>query len=448
MDKNECVIEVEADKDDFPEGGKGWLVVGGCVCISFSTFGMINSYGCFQTYYETELFPEVSSSKLSIIGACQASIIYCLTPLLLPLVYSFGIRNILSLGATLIIISFFGLSTTKEGELWKCYFFQAVMFSIGSSLLFPPIMFSPIEWFKRRRATALGMSMCGVSLGGMIWPIIFKNMINKYGFGWTTRAIAFVYIPVTIGAIIMIPQTLEPQFIHKEETISNSRYSKAKVQSLSSTYKNLIKSWINQTSDLKYDTMLISNLLGMFGSYPAIFYLDYFATIISPGTTVTTYLLVIFNAMGGPGRVLPGIISDKIGRCNTLIICFCIASISILAMWIPSIKFETISVFAVFVGIFGFFIGPSFSLYPACFAQVFGTNGSEARLGFMLFTSFPGPILGCLIAGSFIPKGSSTDKVLNSFYKLTIYSGTVIFVCGVILLVVRLSITRKPLAFV
>lgn len=35
-----------------------------------------------------------------------------------------------------------------------------------------------------------------VSLGGVIWPIIFKNMIGKHGFEWIVRTIAFLYIPL------------------------------------------------------------------------------------------------------------------------------------------------------------------------------------------------------------------------------------------------------------
>lgn len=439
----------EADKSDFPEGGKGWLVIAGCMCLSFSTFGMINSYGMFQTYYETELFSNTASSKLSIIGACQASIIYFFTALMPPMVHAFGNRTILIVGGILDIVAFFGLSTTKPGELWKCYFFQGVMWSIGAACQFTSIMFAPIEWFKKGRALALGLSTCGVSLGGMIWPVIFKNMIDKYGFGWTTRTIAFVYIPLATGSVLLIPQHLEEKYVHKADTFANSKFNMVKVRQLGNTYSTMLRSWLMQMADMRYTLMLASSLIGLFGSYPAIFYLDYFATIISPGTNLTTYLLVIFNALGGPGRILPGLIGDKIGRLNTLFICLSLSGIAILAMWIPCIKYEIMAPYAVFVAIFGFCIGPLFSLFPACFSQVFGTDGSEVRLGMFLFTSTPGPILGCLIAGSFIPvESSSKTEILNAFYKLTIYAGVMMLACSTALLVLRMSINKKPFVFV
>lgn len=439
----------EADKDEFPEGGRGWLVVAGCICCSMMSFGMINSYGVFQTHYETVLFPTVPSMKLSIIGACQASIVYAFTPLAMPLVYAFGIRQIIGVGGALIITSMFGLSTTSAGQLWKCYLFQAVMFSIGSALLFAAILFSPIEWFKKRRAMAMGISMCGVSLGGVMWPVIFKQMINKHGFQWTVRTMAFVYIPLAVAATLLIPQHLEAKYVHKPETVSNSKWSVHKIKALPATLKIMAINWVTQTSDLRYDVMLLSNLIGMFAAYPAIFYLDYFGNLIRPGVKITEYIVVIYNLFGGPGRILPGLIGDHIGRCNALIISLTIVGVSILAMWIPSVKFETTGLYTVFVCIFGLCVAPLFSLFPACFAQIFGTQGAEARLGFFLLTSTPGPILGCVIAGSFIPKGtSSTEEIIRGYYKLTIYSGVMMLACSLILLIVRLSISTKALRFV
>lgn len=443
------VHATEADKQQFPEGGKGWLVVFGCTCCSLMSFGMTNSYGVFQTHYETVLFSDVPSIKLSIIGASQASICYLVTSMTLPLIYAFGIRQVLLLGCSLMMVAMFGLSTTHQGQLWKCYLFQAVMFSIGMGLVFAAILFSPIEWFKRRRAMALGISMSGVAVGGIIWPIIFKNMIKHNSFNWTVRTIAFLYIPLSIGAVLLVPQELDPRFIHKAETVSNSRWSIEKIKDLPSTYRTSFKNWIRQTTDMRYDSMLLSNILGMFGSYPAIFYLDYFATLIAPNATFTNYTVTIYNLFGGPGRVLPGIIGDKIGRCNCLIAFLLVLSISIFTMWIPCIKYQILPLYAVFVCIFGLCVAPFYSLFPACFTQIFGTQGSEARLGLFLFTSFPGPLLGCVIAGSFIPKGtSSAETVIHAYYKLTIYSGVVMMACALVLLGVRLSITKRLLRFV
>nr|QFR37075.1 MFS transporter [Cyberlindnera americana] len=447
VERNEFTVEL--DQNEFPEGGRGWLVILGCICCSLMTFGVINSYGAFQTYYETDYFPNVPSMKLSIIGGCQPSIMYFLTPLSLPMIDVFGIRSLITFGSVLILVALFGLSTLKEGQLWKCYLFHAIIFPIGASFLFPAILFSPIEWFKKKRATALGISMSGVSLGGIFWPILIKHMVPKVGFQWSVRTMAFLFIPLSIGAITLTPQRLDEKFVHKPNTISNSRFCKNKLRLLPSAYKVMIKNWITQTTELRYDIMLFSNLLGMFGSYPAIFYQDLFGTLIAPGTVVSEYLLVIYNLFGLPGRIIPGIIGDRIGRFNTLSICLLGAGTAILGIWIPCITVENIAAYGIYVACFGFCIAPLYSLFPACFAQMFGTQGSETRLGFFLFTSTPGPILGCLISGSFIPvDNSDTQKKIDAFRGLTAFCGSIIIASALVLLLVRFSTTRKLIIFI
>jgi hypothetical protein len=53
------------DKDDFPEGGlKGWSVVVGSFCGSFSVFGIINSTAILLDYLQQNQLKEYSPSAL------------------------------------------------------------------------------------------------------------------------------------------------------------------------------------------------------------------------------------------------------------------------------------------------------------------------------------------------------------------------------------------------
>ncbi len=439
----------EADEEEFPEGGKGWLVLLGCGLTSISVFGMINSYGVFQTYYETVLFPNVSSSKLSIIGATQASLCYFLTPWTVPLVHAFGLRQVLSVGASFLVIAFFGLATTTPSQLWKCYIFQGLFFSIGAALQFGPVMTVPSEWFKKKRGTAFGISAGFVGVGGVVWPILFKQMINKRGFKWTVMTVAFVYIPLSIGSILLVPQHLEDRYNHKGKCFSNAVWNKENIKNLPQSFKNIVIEWSHVIKNPRYSIILLTNLLVSFGSYPVIFYIDFFGHTIGGEAKIVSYLTMIFVVMGFPGRAIPAMIADKIGRINVLIVCSAVLFISIFALWIPSIEYNLLGVYIGFVIVFGFAVGPLFSLFPASLGQLFGIRGNEARLSLFLFSATPGPILGCLIAGSFIPIDSTdTEKIIHSFYKVVIFSGILLTVCTVLLTGVRLSISRKPFVFI
>ncbi|ONH65162.1 Riboflavin transporter MCH5 [Cyberlindnera fabianii] len=445
----ETTFNAELDQGDFPEGGKGWLVIAGCICCSLISFGLVNGYGAFQTFYETQLFPTVQSSRLSIIGGCQPTVMYFFTPLWIPLINATGLRFMLTMASCFIITSMFGLSSIHQGQLWKSYLFHAVMFPFGASVFFCVLMFMPMEWFKKRRATAVGIAMGGTSIGGIVWPILIKNLVPKIGFNWTVRVIGFMFIPLAIGAVVLTPQRLEDKFVSKPNTMSNSTYSRDKLKQLPTTYRLLFQGWIIQATDAQYMTMLFANLIGMFASYPAIFYVDLFGTLLAPDTAASRYLIVIYNIFGFPGRVIPGIMGDRIGRLNTLLIVTVLCSISLLALWLPITEYKNMTAFVITAATFGFSVSPIYSLFPAAFAQVFGTRDSEARLGFYFFTSTPGPILGCLIAGSFIPLDkTSKDDQIKAYVGLVSFCGGMIVACGLVVLLVRLWINKKILVFV
>ena len=49
------------------------------------------------------------------------------------------------------------------------------------------------------------------------------------------------------------------------------------------------------------------------------------------------YLMIVFlNASSFPGRWLPGILADNIGRFNTLIPTNCLCLIAVLGVWLPA----------------------------------------------------------------------------------------------------------------
>ncbi|KAK1234406.1 hypothetical protein PQX77_002391 [Marasmius sp. AFHP31] len=56
---------VNDPSDDFPDGGtRAWLVTLGTALTSFATFGFVNSWGVFQSYYEENLLKGTSPSTM------------------------------------------------------------------------------------------------------------------------------------------------------------------------------------------------------------------------------------------------------------------------------------------------------------------------------------------------------------------------------------------------
>ncbi|KAJ3737844.1 hypothetical protein DFJ43DRAFT_1046606 [Lentinula guzmanii] len=65
--------------DDFPDGGlRAWSMVLGTFLSAFATFGFVNSWGVFQSYYEQTLLKDSSPSDIAWIGSVQVSEPVCI----------------------------------------------------------------------------------------------------------------------------------------------------------------------------------------------------------------------------------------------------------------------------------------------------------------------------------------------------------------------------------
>lgn len=58
---------------------------------------------------------------------------------------------------------------------------QGILFGIGSALIFTPVMSVPSQWFARRRGLATSIAVTGSGLGGTLWPIAIRRMIEQVG---------------------------------------------------------------------------------------------------------------------------------------------------------------------------------------------------------------------------------------------------------------------------
>lgn len=105
------------DKDDFPEGGlKGWTVVLGSFCGSFSVFGIINSTAILLEYFSAHQLKEYSPSQIGwIFGLSLFLTFFCGAPIG-PIFDAYGPRALIFAGSILLVASMFllGLCTRKS----------------------------------------------------------------------------------------------------------------------------------------------------------------------------------------------------------------------------------------------------------------------------------------------------------------------------------------------
>lgn len=199
------------------EGGlEGWLNVFGSVLVYFATFGIINSFGFFQSYYEKEFLSSYQPAVIAFIGTLQISLLYLMSPIAGSLFDAYGLKvsdsythdihrdstvadksfrvmQRLYAGAGLgCALSLVLLSLSQPGQLWAPFLTQGLLFGLCSAFGIQPALSVAGQYFQKRRALAMGIVAAGSSVGGVVFPFLFSGLIPVLGFGWTLRLSALI----------------------------------------------------------------------------------------------------------------------------------------------------------------------------------------------------------------------------------------------------------------
>ncbi|KAI1792396.1 monocarboxylate permease [Ganoderma leucocontextum] len=374
----------EPELEYVPDGGReAWAVVLGSALALFSSAGMINTYGTFQSYYETTLLPSSTSSSISLIGSLQIFFLYFLGTFTGRLFDAYGTSVLLPLGSVITVFSLMMVHTVSHG----------VLFGIGLAMLFNPSVAVLGHWFQRRRALAIGLTTGGSASGGVIFPIILQKLIPTVGFGWAVRIIAFV---------IMGCLTVSCLTIRTRLPLSGHLSLRTAID---------LGGW----KDPRYVLATTGSFLLFYSFFIPYFYIQIYGDFrgIDPG--IANYLLAVLNAMNVPSRILPGFIADRYGTLNVFVPAAAICTILVLGLWLPSHNAASIIAFS---ALYGLFSGACVSLLPTYIASITPRKIYGARLGSVYMVIAVATLVGT-------PTGGALLKVADKghFTRLIIFCG-------------------------
>lgn len=268
-----------------------WLQVASSFCIFFNTWGVLNTFGIFQTYYESGALFDQSSSNISWIGAIQA---YCvlISGLVAGPIYDRGyLRALIAVGAFMIVFGFMMLSICQE--YWQALLAQGFCIGIGGGLLFVPSLAVLPGYFSSRMGLAMGLATSGSSLGGIIYPIVFYKLLDQVKFSWAVRTVGFLSLATLLLPVVFMRARVKP------------------------ARPRAILDWTAFT-DVPVALFTVFTMIGFVGLYVVLFYISYYAFASgSANREMAFYLVPILNASSMFGRTVPNALSDKFGPLNS-----------------------------------------------------------------------------------------------------------------------------------
>ena len=262
-------------------------------------------------------------------------------------------------------------------EYYQILLSFAVLSGAGGSLMNAPSYAIIGHWFHKRRGLAVGIAASAGGFGGILFPFTLQATLDRYGFAWSMRILGFVLLVLAIPPNLLLYTRLP------------------KSQRFSSIWPDL-----RIFLDAKLSLCCGGIFLMEYGVLIPLTYIVSYASAHGHDTKGSYMLPALLNAGSVVGRVIPGLISDRIGRFNTLIMTVGGCAVSVLALWLPAGRSEPMLI--IFTLLLGFMSGGNVSLMPVCIGQLCDSRDYGRYLsGAMLVAGF-GTLTGIPIGGAIL----------------------------------------------
>ncbi|KAK2841613.1 hypothetical protein FQN49_006082 [Arthroderma sp. PD_2] len=375
------------------EGAGAWLQAIGTFLVYTVTWGLLSAYGSYQSYYETDLLSSAPSSAIAWIGTVQAFLL-SMGGIVTGPIYDRGyIRELLLSGTFLTVFGVMMLSLCTE--YYQVLLSQGFCVGLGSAILYTPSIALVASRFSRNRTLAISFVSIGTAIGGIIYPIVFVQLLPKVGFAWVTRILGFLTLfQLLIALAIILPRTKEAAAAARKETKTLTLFDFGALK----------------------EPVFVSLCLALFFMFLAFwvpfFLIPTFAQFkLGSSSDLAFYMLVILNAATVVGRVLAGLVIRKFGVPETMFGFTAVTAVMLFG-WLG---IRSVASFIVWIVLLGVFIAPLAVLAPAIIPLVCpDKNVVGTRMGMAWTACAFGILIGNPLSGAL------NDLETGTFWKMQV----------------------------
>ena len=274
-------------------------------------------------------------------------------------------------------------------------------------MIYVPSISLVANTFTTKRPIAIGISATGSAVGGVIFPIMFRHLIPRIGFGWVNRIFGFLILIISIATFLL----LKPP--------SNQPRRRGALLDLTAL------------REPPYLFLLAGLFFTYLGYWIPLFYIVPYAELslhLTPDYSF--YLLAIMNAGSFFGRVLPAYLSQtNLGISSATVLAAGALSLGILILaWTAIHSLASITAWSVLVG---FMSGIAVAMPNAVVSKLSPSPGVVgARTGMMWFVVAFAALVGSPIAGALVDTEKGRDEYMHGqvFGGVSVLLGAGLFV--------------------
>ncbi len=309
------------------------------------------------------------------------------------LIDRYGPKPILIFGSATIGIGFFLLSrVTQLWQFFAVYSLMAVGWS-GTSLV--PISTLIANWYFRRRGFAMGLTMTGLSLGGMVMVPFSVYLTAHFGLRTALPILGAIYclivIPTAVFVIKQRPSDVG-QFPDGEQPVPISE----KTLGVRKSYATQMRLWtrVEAMRTSAFWAIVASFLLALSGQ---IAFLVHQVSFLSETLGVQGAASAVSITAGASiiGRLFLGSISDRLDKRYVAMFCFLIQGLAVLSLS----HFRQVAILYLGTFAFGLTMGGIVMTQSLLIGECFGMVSFGTISGLAGLFSTAGAALGPTIAG-------------------------------------------------
>ena len=353
------------------EARYGWVVVWTTfVCLAL-IFGVSYSFAAFFTSFASEF--DAQRADVSWIFGLSGFVYFVLGTLGGILADRYGPRRVCSVGMVLIALGLLG--TSWASALWMVYISYGLLVGLGIAFVYTPSIASVQPWFTLRRGLAGGIASSGIGAGTLLVPVLVAMAMGEMPWREAMRVLALVVLVLGLLASGLL----------RRAPAAGQIGGTASGLSLRETLRTPTFRWFYLAVVLASPVMFIPFA-----------HLSASARDLGLHETLAVGLVGLIGIGSLVGRFAIGLLADRLGRAQTLVLMQLSMALSYL-LWAAAGGHTLLAMFALW---FGLSYGSIVSLLPAICMDYFGGKAVASVVGALYSGAAVGNLLGPVLAGA------------------------------------------------
>lgn len=372
----------------------GWVIVAVSCLADATAFGAGSvSLGVFLQPMNAAL----GWSRTALVGAVtlQSFANLFVSPVIGPLVDRYGPRVIMVFGAAVAGVSY--LLMGEISELWQFYLLYTVSAALGlhevGSLVTTTVV---SKWFIRMRGRALGMTMIGNNLGGIIFAPLLAFLIGAVGWraAWAVLGLLIV-IMVMPPTILFMRRTPEDMGLLPDGDVPEPQGAGAPHRSRSAEEPRWGARDALRTRTL-WLLVVSFNLAGLGVSAMVVHQVAYYSDV-GLSLQAASLVFALNHFLSAPAKLFWGFLAERVPVRYCMMGTFLGRTIAFLILILGSAQ-ERVYAFALVNGLVGGAVGPLQSLIWAdYYGRAFVGTIRGILAPFSLISSLGGPLFAAFV---------------------------------------------------